>query len=358
MNKVLSRGFLPPQDPATAFPAGSPFEILDQVGHDLPSLLLETDARQYLQSIVLPAWDCEDPLNTPLQHLYYVRLGFIASGYINQIGAAACHQLPKNLAQPLCSICQQLQRPPILSYDGYALYNWKRFNNNQPIQLGNIDTLQNFVHLYDEHWFILVHVNIEMKAAATVSAIQHIADAPQDADAINQNLKIIAESLTQQVNVLKRIPERMSADLYFKTFRPYIRFFEQVTYEGVQYQATNFRGETGAQSSIMPSLVALLKIPHQPSELTDHLRDMRNYMPVEHQQLLVQLEKLPSIKPLSDAVLFNKVLEQIAEFREIHFNWAQQYINAHVNDPRGTGSTPYMRWLKQLITETRGYMIH
>ncbi|BFM16750.1 hypothetical protein R50073_29330 [Maricurvus nonylphenolicus] len=358
MNEKLSRGFLPPQDPATAFPPGSPFELLDQVGRDLPSLLLEDDARQYLQSFVFPDWDCGDQLSTPLQHLYYVRLGFIASGYINQIGTSPCHQLPKNLAQPLCSICHQLQRPPILSYDGYALYNWKRFDKKKPVQLGNIDTLQNFVHLYDEHWFILVHVDIEMKAAETVSAIQRIIDTIEDTDAINKNLKIIAGSLAQQVSVLKRIPERMSPDLYFKAFRPYIRFFEQVTYEGVQHQATNFRGETGAQSSIMPSLVALLKIPHQASELTNHLRDMRNYMPVEHQQLLTRIEKLPPIKPLSEVTLFNEVLEQIAQFREIHFNWAQQYINAHVQDPRGTGGTPYMRWLKQLIDETRGFMIH
>ena len=34
-----------------------------------------------------------------------------------------------------------------------------------PIALGNIDTIQDFVHLYDEHWFILVHVEIEALAA-------------------------------------------------------------------------------------------------------------------------------------------------------------------------------------------------
>ena len=41
----------------------------------------------------------------------------------------------------------------------------------------------------------------------------------------------------------------------------------------------NFRGETGAQSSIMPTLVAFMKIPHRPWMLTNHLADMRNYMP-------------------------------------------------------------------------------
>ena len=31
-----------------------------------------------------------------------------------------------------------LSRPPILSYDGYALFNWKRFDPTGPIALGNI----------------------------------------------------------------------------------------------------------------------------------------------------------------------------------------------------------------------------
>ena len=64
-----------------------------------------------------------------------------------------------------------LKRPPILSYDGYALYNWKRFREDGPIRLGNIDTIQNFVHMYDEHWFILVHVEIESIAADILGAI-------------------------------------------------------------------------------------------------------------------------------------------------------------------------------------------
>jgi indoleamine 2,3-dioxygenase len=47
----------------------------------------------------------------------------------------------------------------------------------------------------------------------------------------------------------------------------------------------------------------------------------------------------------------------MATFREIHYGWAQQYINQWVTDPRGTGGTPYMHWLKQLIDETRAAKI-
>ena len=31
---------------------------------------------------------------------------------------------------------------------------------------------------------------------------------------------------------------------------------------------------------------------------------------------------------------------------------AQQYVQDRVSDPRGTGGTPYVEWLRQLIEET------
>ena len=89
----------------------------------------------------------------------------------------------------------------------------------------------------------------------------------------------------------------MDPALYYKTFRPYIRFFEGVVYEGVDSSPMNFRGETGAQSSVIPTLVAFLKVPHRPSMLTDHLADMRRFMPPEHRALIEQVEALPDPRP-------------------------------------------------------------
>ena len=168
MDAALFRhGFLPRADPLRRFPQGSPLERLDELGRDLPSILEDKHARLYLKQLAIPSWPTDPitPDDLPALRLYYVRLGFVASGYINQIGPAPATLLPKNLAVPLRHACRLLARPPILSYDGYALYNWKRFDPSGPIALGNIDTIQNFVHLYDEHWFILVHVEIESIAA-------------------------------------------------------------------------------------------------------------------------------------------------------------------------------------------------
>src|SRR5262249_60311055 len=101
----------------------------------------------------------------------------IASDSNNQVSQTNVDMLPRNIAVPFFKACSLLHRPPILSYDGYALYNWKRFDPRRSIALGNIDTLQNFVHLYDEHWFILVHVEIEAIAARILAAIDRAAPA-------------------------------------------------------------------------------------------------------------------------------------------------------------------------------------
>lgn len=352
---VVRRGLLPEPDPLIHFPVGSPYEVLDEVGRRLPRLLTQSDARDYLKSCHFPEYDVSDCLAAEEElRLYYVRLGFIASGFVNQIGQPACHTLPANIAVPLVKACELLERPPILSYDGYALYNWRRIDPDGPIALGNIDTLQNFVELYDEHWFILVHVEIEALAAEIFRALVPMLE-NWNAESINNALWQIAGCLEKQLKVLQRIPEHMSPHLYFQEFRPYIRFFEEVSYEGVDQVSLSQRGETGAQSSVIPSLVALLKIPHKPSALTNHLHDMRHYMPARHRLILEELERLTPLNSLAEAGAFNAVLENLALFREQHLRWAESYINAHVSDPRGTGGTPYMQWLKQLIDETRAY---
>ncbi|HKN00187.1 MAG TPA: hypothetical protein VJX23_06690 [Candidatus Binataceae bacterium] len=370
--RLRSRGFLPGQDPLTRFPSNSEFAALDEIGRDLPSLLQDPGFRAYARSLDIPPWRENNIVasDLPELRLYYLRVGFLASAYINQVGQEPSKSLPANLALPLCRACKLLNRPPILSYDGYALYNWKRFHKDGPIALGNIDTVQNFVHLYDEHWFILVHVEIEAIAARILDAIATV-QAALDTNApglIDDAVRDIAGAVDDEVRVLLRIPEKMDPALYYKTFRPYIRFFENVEYEaeveGARVAAgsaarlrINFRGETGAQSSIMPLLVAFMKIPHRPSMLTNHLIDMRNYMPAEHRALIAAVEAMPSIRAMASKQNYNAVLDAMAEFRSVHYGWAQEYINRRTDDPRGTGGTPYMQWLKQLIDETLAFKV-
>jgi indoleamine 2,3-dioxygenase len=354
----IRRGFLPEDDPLIEFPAGSHLSALDRLGRDLPSLLQEKSFRTWARGITIPPLPA-GPVSLPDLRLYYVRVGFLASAYINQVGLEPATLLPSNIATALCDVCARLDRPPILSYDGYALFNWKRFDLAGPVALGNIDTIQNFVHLYDEHWFILVHVEIEALAAGILEAIDRAAIGLRSGDQalLNGAVAALARTLWAQVETLRRIPEKMDPALYYKTFRPYIRFFEHVVYEGVHSGPMNYRGETGAQSSVIPTIVAFLKVPHKPSLLTNHLADMRRFMPRAHRELIERVEQLPDVRGSVDKSIYNEALEALASFREQHLEFARRYIAAHVRDPRGTGGTPYLEWLNQLIDETRAHVL-
>ena len=125
---MLQRGFLPEQDPLTEFPPGSEFASLDALGRDLPSMLHDKGFRALARSLKLPPLPAGECRLRELR-LYYVRLGFLASAYVNQVGQEPATLLPRNIALPLCDVCARLERPPILSYDGYALFNWKRFDH-------------------------------------------------------------------------------------------------------------------------------------------------------------------------------------------------------------------------------------
>ena len=94
--------------------------------------------RSYARTLNIPSWrGGADDENLPALRLYYLRMGFLASAYINQVGEDICHVLPANIAVPLVQACKLLERPPILSYDGYALYDLNAPNNGQAINCGD-----------------------------------------------------------------------------------------------------------------------------------------------------------------------------------------------------------------------------
>jgi indoleamine 2,3-dioxygenase len=188
-------------------------------------------------------------------------------------------------------------------------------------------------------------------------------------DFFAQNLEVILGSFRQINNTLSRMPEKCSPEVYYKKVRPYIFGFENVVYDGVPScsffsgkKEQTFRGETGAQSSIIPSVLAALGIKHKSSMLTEHLDDMRRYMPPSHRGFIKHLEESTSIrefltkqKDLSNYIknVYNAVVDELCKFREIHFSYAVDYIQKKCDNPSGTGGTPYVKWLNDLVQETK-----
>src|ERR1700684_649266 len=81
-----------------------------------------------------------------------------------------------------------------------------------------------------------------------------------------------------------------------------IPIFRGVIYEGVEAyggRPQQFRGETGAQSAIVPALDAMLGVRHEEDALISYLREMRTYMPPAHRAFLEALERRVSVRPFA-----------------------------------------------------------
>jgi indoleamine 2,3-dioxygenase len=366
------RGFLPSVDPLTCLPAE--FGVWDELGYDLPKLLASGRARSVMDR--LPVLDAGALPDEALARAMLV-LSFSGHAYVYETWrSAVVDVLPEAIARPWFAVASRLQRPPILSYASYALDNWRRLDPGGPIALGNIALLQNFLGGLDEEWFVTVHVQIEAQAAPALTALLRAQQAVTDADAaaLRNALESVAAALELMNQTLLRMPENCDPYIYYQRVRPFIHGWQlhPVVYSGVPEYAgvpQTFHGETGAQSTIIPSLDAALGIQHRSDQLRVYLAAMRQYMPRGHARFLKELESGPSVRSFvlssADATLrdaYNTCVEGVEQFRSTHLEYAARYIQNQAqvgtnSTAYGTGGTPFMRYLKKHRDETRTHRL-
>ncbi len=366
-------GYMQHVDPVKTLPAGN--EAWDEMGKNLPKYLMGIDFRQRVKE--LPPFKIET-----LKSDGEIRRAFLLLSYIGQAYQwsenEAAEILPERLAKPWHEVGKLVGRPPILSYTSYSIDNWYRLDKNAPVECGNIALSQCFLGGQDEEWFIIIHIDIENKAGKALQAIEDSqrAVAENDLDLLQNALTNLRDAIKSIYDVLVRMPEKCDPYVYFHRVRPYIFGWKNnpalpngVIYEGVEEykgEGQKFRGETGAQSAIVPALDAVLGIEHERDELRDYLMEMRQYMPPMHVKFIEATEKGPSVrnfvmKSKQDSLkkLFNESVELVADFRALHLEYAGTYIHAQAQKTPGnpsavgTGGTPFMVYLRKHRDETK-----
>ena len=366
------RGFLPIQDPLTRLP--KEFDAWEEVAMRLPKLL----ASDHLRSAIadLPPFPIKSIKDSREHERAMLLLSYLGHAYVWG-GPRPALILPAVLAAPWYRIAESLGRPPVLSYSSYALHNYFRFDPSREIECGNLALIQNFLGGIDEEWFILIHVEIERKAGPAMAALPACLDAAEERDAerLEVLLTQVDSSLRAMYGTLRRMPEWCEPFIYYHRVRPYIHGWknhpdlpEGVIYEGVDAYAgrpQQFRGETGAQSSIVPALDAMLGVGHEEDALKTYLQEMRIYMPPAHRAFIEALEKRPTMRPFVQQAgrrtltsAYNACVEALENFRSLHFEYAATYIfqqaQTDSKNPHavGTGGTPFMDYLKKHRDET------
>ncbi len=375
-------GFLP-EDPLAAVPDAPTLNLL---GNELPKLLSARMVKQFIDdhSDLLPsipaAWHDQE-LRAAMRIL-----SFAGHAYVWEAPDHPATSIPPQLAKPWFEVAQRLGRPPVLSYASYALDNWRRLDPTKPIQLDNIVLLQNFLGGLDEEWFVVVHIQIERQAGIGLAGLLRAVNgtANDSESEVLAGLRSLETAQAAMRDTLLRMKERCDPYVYYTRVRPYIHGWKNspllpngLRYDGVAAyngQLQQFRGETGAQSSIVPCLDAGLGITHTPDPLTVYLQEMRDYMPPRHRAFLLAMEaaKDDHGRPLLHRYIrerqshqpelwkaYRSCVDLLAQFREIHIGYADSYIHRqhqiHASNPTavGTGGTPFMTYLQKHLDETR-----
>ena len=373
------KAFLPNKDPLKKYITQSrSLQKLEHIASELPKLLLTGKVQKTIDGLSKNALSIKPLLKTNnIQeiNLSMVHLSFIAHAYIWG-GKKPSKLLPEVVAKPWVEVSNILGRPPILSYASYCLDNWYRIDKKQEISLENVALITNFLGGVDEDWFVTIHVCIEHAAKDAIAAAYEISKLKSNKDnKLDDGLRRIIMSLREVNSIFSRMPEKCDPYVYYHRVRPFIfgtkdnpDLKKGLIYENqFKNKPQFFRGETGAQSSIMPFLDGALGIYHTKDHLRHYLNEMRDYMPPEHRKMIEEVESISSAKELIDSskslkIKYNKCLEEIRRFRALHLEFAASYIHkqSQIKNPfgtggstiKGTGGTPFMKYLKKHRDET------
>jgi indoleamine 2,3-dioxygenase len=155
-----------------------------------------------------------------------------------------------------------------------------------------------------------------------------------------------------------------------------------VVYEGVSEEPLSFRGESGANDSMVsshfpihylqptdsekiPLCDNLLQITMPDTPLTSILQDFRSYRPGNHREFLEYVKSRSSTLSLksyalqepSSAALYLLALNQVRDFRWRHWCFTREYILKKTSHPTATGGSPIVTWLPNQLQAVMQAMV-
>ena len=404
----INHGFLPSVDPLRQLPLSSKFGCWELIMMNLSEYLHAKIIRSVILSeLKVVHIEQNDLLDEhQFQRAQFV-LALLSHAFVWGEKPISTY-IPACLAIPWVELTKRACRPPILTHSLIVLTNWKRFNIEKPIELGNIAMLNGFLSGIDEANFYLVTVELESHGG---KALKHMLRAQYFAN--NGKIKELIKELQQIENVQKAMFNTLLK--MFNEVDPYI-FYNRVRhflagwkgnpmlpngmlYEGVTQTPQFLHGASAAQSSLIAAFDVFFDVKHNSEQTHEFINDMRLYMPPKHRQFLQMLGtnnyninhfvknmNLSKEDQQGHQLLYayNACLDQLITFRNKHIQIVALYILAQMrknNDDntykstnelehtgnnnqkdnngetdssaRGTGGTILMPFLKTCRDETK-----
>lgn len=336
--------------------------LIEDYVHKLPNFINQVDqeTNRFVQQALFRAYAFVASAYTlaPAYH-YYLKYGTYGKAH---------GKLPKNISQPFVSVASQLDVYPWLDYHyAYSLGNYKKLDPNRGMNWENLGMCVKFSGLPDECGFIMLHVDINQYSPALIGGIFEALDS-NNSESLNHALEGLVATM-KNINSRRKLMWEASRWKHYNDFRAFIMgikgnddiFENGLIYQGVWDEPKAFRGQTGAQDNIIPTMdIFSGVIAHYPeNDLTRYLMDLRSYRPKCIQQFLEDLRKIMFQKPLvgtlknqnnqKGAIYLLELLEEIYLFRNGHWQFVQKYIMQNTAYPKATGGTPITSWIPNQI---------
>ncbi|CAD1784476.1 similar to Saccharomyces cerevisiae YJR078W BNA2 Putative tryptophan 2,3-dioxygenase or indoleamine 2,3-dioxygenase, required for de novo biosynthesis of NAD from tryptophan via kynurenine [Maudiozyma barnettii] len=346
---------------------------------------------------------------TSLQELKrgYVLLTFIINGYVWSINPPN-EIIPDSLALPLLEVSKKLGLPPVATYSSVVLWNYKLVDNTKEISLENLTTGLTFTGSFDEAWFYLISVYFEKIGAQCVEHGLKAIDAVTANDSVSfiESMKLLAMSIDNLTDILKRMDEKCDPYVFYFRIRPFLAGWKNMAKvglpHGVKYgpngEYQQWSGGSNAQSSLIQYLDLVLGVTHfsdggqqqyprkpitneSQFKRNSYLLDMRQYMPQPHRSFLKEVGEKTNIRQYvlkqssesAERFAYDTCISMMKNFRDVHLGIIKNYIliparaermnetnvmrnglaTTHNNKNHvGTGGTSLVKFLTQCRDET------
>ena len=313
----------------------------------------------------------ENEIDVFILQALYRAYTFITSGFTLELSyqefkksgnyGVARQFLPKNVAEPLVSVSNKLEAYPFLDYHyAYSIGNYVKKDPNGTLDWKNLDMACKFTGSPDEVGFIMVHVYINELSPQLVDSVMGFGSTKT-----NKYLKQCSEVI-EQINKRRREMWVASKHENYNDFRIFIMGIkgnDKIYGDGLVYEncfdnkPQQFRGQTGAQDSIIPMLDIFTGIVdyYPQNKLTEYLLDLRSYRPVCIQNFFKDLRNYYQEKPIYQTLIETnditgliyllKIVDEVYLFRNGHWQFVQKYIMSNTKYAFATGGTPITSWL-------------
>lgn len=400
-------GFLPEKLPLERLPDPY-YQPWEQLVANLPALLHLRKIRALVDK--MPHLGVDRLTSAEEYRRAYQVLGFLAHAYVWGTSEPSS-SLPAQVSGPLVEVSQTLGLPPLATYAGLCLWNYREIiPTGGELDLDNLTTINTFTGSIDELWFYLVSVFFEYKSGR---AIKHGVAALEHAHAGNiaqltESLQHLASAIDHLGSVLMRMEEMCDPHVFYFRIRPYLAGWKNMAdaglhKDGVLYGSDGKRrayaGGSNAQLSIIQFLDSLLSVHHystgerpvphksapEPAKgpANAYLMEMRKYMPRQHREFLAKIDAETNIRDVvmahkdnADLVLsYDACLAMIKLFRDKHIQIVTRYVVLQAKkallmglsltlrsglaktkkagvEEKGTGGTLLLPFLKQCRDET------